>query len=101
MFGYITEHDVLPAHPCGSYGRIFFSRLENIPSCGYAPFSLFPSFCRQLFPWLDCCELCCSEHGGTGVSSDPDFNCLDRDSEVGLWGEWVQMLLPAMYRFGQ
>lgn len=29
-----------------------------------------------------------------------DFNCLDRDSEVGLWGEWVQMLLPATYRFG-
>ena len=40
MFGYITEHNVLPAHPCGSYGRIFFSRLENISSCGYAPFSL-------------------------------------------------------------
>ena len=30
MFGYIIEHNVLPAYPCGSYGRIFFSRLENV-----------------------------------------------------------------------
>lgn len=36
-----------------------------------------------------------------GVSSDPDFNCLDGDSEVGLWGEWVQVLLLSTFRFGQ